>query len=591
MTEAVLRLVLRSLAIALVIAAILDPVFTRVTNERAIVAVQRAEDLDDATAAAVRRTLEDRFDVIDGPFAAAAATVVIGPRQVQTGIPSPGPVFAVVDTNAQAALSILVFFPPRTAALDAALPLNIGLGVPVGSAGPLALSAVHEGVTLDSISVTLDSIAGTVAGAQRLVESALTIVPTTVGVWPLRIRAVLTSTGVTAEYDLVVEVTDQRSAVLFFDRRPSYQSTFVRRAVEADARFRVTHRVLTAREASRGTGSPPSSLADAAALDVFDVVVIGAPDALTVADRAAVDRFLRERGGSVVLLQDSLSNATPLRALTGVPSWRDVRGSYDARTLTEAEVRLPVSRIAVPTARPAGSRILVVATVAGAERATMVPALWSSSVGQGQLFVSGLLDQWRFRDEPGVEFSQFWPAVIAEAASTVIEPIEPVSVPQLVTTGALVPLTFWLRDGAGTGALPPVVVVSDSGRRVDSLPVIADPRADRWHALWRVPSTPGAFELQFTAGLSTRRVPGLAVPAIRRDGALDPARRLRWITASGGVEVGPDDIESLPGAISRAIGSPAQQLPWYPMRSPWWIVPFALLLGAEWWLRRRQALP
>jgi hypothetical protein len=134
-------------------------------------------------------------------------------------------------------------------------------------------------------------------------------------------------------------------------------------------------------------------------------------------------------------------------------------------------------------------------------------------------------------------------------------------------------------------------VVSDSGRRVDSLPVIADPRADRWHALWRVPSTPGAFELQFTAGLTTRRVPGLAVPAIRRDGALDPARRLRWITASGGVEVGPDDIESLPGAISRAIGSPAQQLPWYPMRSPWWIVPFALLLGAEWWLRRRQALP
>ena len=28
----------------------------------------------------------------------------------------------------------------------------------------------------------------------------------------------------------------------------------------------------------------------------------------------------------------------------------------------------------------------------------------------------------------------------------------------------------------------------------------------------------------------------------------------------------------------------------YPMRSPWWIVPFAACLGGEWWLRRRRGL-
>jgi hypothetical protein len=28
----------------------------------------------------------------------------------------------------------------------------------------------------------------------------------------------------------------------------------------------------------------------------------------------------------------------------------------------------------------------------------------------------------------------------------------------------------------------------------------------------------------------------------------------------------------------------------HPMRSPWWIVPFAACLSAEWWLRRRAEL-
>jgi MYXO-CTERM domain-containing protein len=28
----------------------------------------------------------------------------------------------------------------------------------------------------------------------------------------------------------------------------------------------------------------------------------------------------------------------------------------------------------------------------------------------------------------------------------------------------------------------------------------------------------------------------------------------------------------------------------HPMRSPWWIVPLALLLAFEWWSRRRSGL-
>lgn len=554
MSDRLLRLLLRSAAIAIVVAALVDPVFTRESTERAIVAVQHAEDASSAIAANVRRALGDRFDVVEGPFPAAAATVVIGPRNVQTDVPSQGPVFAVVDTTDASALFVEPLLVPVIAALDASFRVDVGVGVPASYRGAVAVSVVHAGVTLDSLAVV-------VTDERPYLDTTLTIVPTTPGLWPLRLRAAL-DTGAVAEHDIYVDVIDQRSAVLFFDRRPSYQSTFVRRAVEADARFRVTHRVITSRDVSRGAGAPPVTLADAAALEVYDVIVVGAPDALTAADQSALERFLRERGGAVVLLLDSLSNAAPLRALTGVSSWREARG------------------VAVPSSLPAGASPM-----------PMVPAVWRSSVGAGQLYVSGLLDHWRYRDEPGVEFNKFWTAAIAEAASTAVLPIEPIGVRQLVTAGRVMPLSFWIRDGSTASAMPQVMIVSDSGRRVDTLPVIAGPEPELFFALWRAPSDPGPIEMQFTSGLATHRRPGLVLREIKRQGYTNPERRARWIEASGGVEVSPDDIEFLPGAITRAIGSPTQQVPWYPMRSPWWIVPFALLLGAEWWLRRRQALP
>jgi hypothetical protein len=546
---------LRVLAVVIVLAAILDPVLTRETTERAVVAVQ-FDRRDSATARDVMQVLADRFDVISGPFAAAAATVVVDPRNVRTDVPSQGPVFAVVDTNAPL-VSIATHGAPGVAALNGALRIPVSVGVPSSFRGTLALAVTHQGVTLDSLTVIVDRERATI-------DTVLTVVPTVLGLWPLQLRAALVATDAVAEHDLVVEVSDQRQAVLFFDRRPSYQSTFVRRAVEADARFRVTHRVLTSRDQSRGSGAPPPSLADAAALDVFDVIVVGAPDALTSADQTALERFLRVRGGAVVLLQDSVSDAAPLRALTGVPSWREARGA----------------RVAIPSSRPAGSRVIASDTVAG-------PTLWVSSVGAGQLYVSGLLDQWRVRDDPLVGFSRFWPALIAEAGSTVAAPIEILTPTQLTSAGRVVPLSFWVRETA-----PLTVVVSaDSGRVLDTLAVLGEARTGYAHALWRTPRALGAVDVQVSAGVATRRVPGLVVSEVRRDGAPDPVRRARWIAATGGTMVAPRDLALLPEAITRAIGSPRQQLPWYPMRSPWWILPLALLLGAEWYLRRRRALP
>ena len=50
------------------------------------------------------------------------------------------------------------------------------------------------------------------------------------------------------------------------------------------------------------------------------------------------------------------------------------------------------------------------------------------------------------------------------------------------------------------------------------------------------------------------------------------------------------ELRRLPRALTSALESVSRVETWHPMRSPWWIVPFALLLGAEWWWRRRNGL-
>ena len=49
-------------------------------------------------------------------------------------------------------------------------------------------------------------------------------------------------------------------------------------------------------------------------------------------------------------------------------------------------------------------------------------------------------------------------------------------------------------------------------------------------------------------------------------------------------------LRELPSLLSAALPAVSRVETWHPMRTAWWIVPFALLLGAEWWWRRRRGL-
>ena len=58
----------------------------------------------------------------------------------------------------------------------------------------------------------------------------------------------------------------------------------------------------------------------------------------------------------------------------------------------------------------------------------------------------------------------------------------------------------------------------------------------------------------------------------------------------GGQNVAPSDMPTFAKTIRASIVSPTMRIERRPMRSAWWLAPFAACLGGEWYLRRRRGL-
>jgi hypothetical protein len=52
--------------------------------------------------------------------------------------------------------------------------------------------------------------------------------------------------------------------------------------------------------------------------------------------------------------------------------------------------------------------------------------------------------------------------------------------------------------------------------------------------------------------------------------------------------VAADQIEGLRAQISESLSPGGARVPWHPMRSVWWLMPFTLCAAGEWWLRRHR---
>ena len=384
---------LRAAAVAIAIAGVVDPSMSATRSVKPDVSIVASSRLPDpALVDRVAAALESRFRVIRGASLGASATVFVGDTGfADVNVGHGGRAFAVAPEPRAPFISISSATMPQTAHLQSRIPVAVRARVAAARGRTATFTLSRDGVAIDRVTRAIKS-------DDEPVNVELGYVATSTGATDLSVEANIAGARPGPHVvDLSVEVGSARWTVLAFDRRPSWMSTFVRRALESDPRFVVTSRVVTSRGAAATAGQPPESLAALPSLDPFQAVIAGAPEALTPADVAGLDAFMRQRGGSVILLVDEPVASPAVRTLSGIERWT---------TVSRAE----------PTGVPPASETFSPAAVPPWAQATG-HATWTMPFGRGRLVVSGQLDAWRYRDRDAAAFDTYWRRAVSDAAA------------------------------------------------------------------------------------------------------------------------------------------------------------------------------
>ena len=568
----------RLIAIAIAVAGVVDPAVTMSGSTRARLAVV-AVDPASGEAVRVRDRVAERlavsYQILPRITSDAAAAVVIGERYPDESAPDALPIATVTTTDpAGPGVRVVRVEAPRE--------------VPPGTAIHVEVDVDGAGVAGRSSDVTVHSgglEVGRVfhrwtAGRERW-RARVDAVPVGNPPWVMRVSAEPDTpaeavSGSSRTVDRVVDVRRAPLRVMFYEPRPSWAATFIRRALEADGRFAVAGISFSSRGISARTGDAvdPSD----PRIDAADVLVVGGLDRLSAVDVRALDRFMRERGGAVVLVPDARLSAGPVRDL--LPSTLTER-------LLERPAKLAVgpgvpplqaSELLVLDASPAGIDVVAATSGTGAS-----PVVASMPRGSGRLMISGAMDAWRFRAADDEAFDRFWRSAIAALALSAPPPVDVAVEPPL--------LRPWQRGS---------VIVRLRSREyapltasIDGEPIRLLPEAEA--GVFR-----GAFTAKGTAGRQTIAI-GMAArqeavasrtllvqPDARIAAAAPPLAMLA--SSHGGIDVTPDRIADLERYIRGAVAAPRERARRHPMRSAWWLVPFVGCLSVEWWMRRRRGL-
>ncbi len=593
-TGFLLRASLRTVAVLIAIAAVIDPSVTSERAGKAIVSVVPSDAVQDsALAARVAAALDEDFLVVRSPLVRADAMVLAGDR-VRTDLDYAQPIFSVQSRANQ--LRIQALRAPTRAPLHAPVRVGARLFVPGTSTRSVVAELQVNGAVMDRQSLALT------ATQQHLVAS-MSFAATDTGRSTVRVVA---RAGADSAYaDGLVAVHDRRYAVLVYDPRPTYSSTFVRRALERDPRLLVTSRIVTSRNISTSIGEPPVQLANASALSAYDAIVVGAPDALTARDVVGLESYLRNRGGSVVLLLDSQTRG-PYQELVGVRGWssRSIDGGAAARLNNGESDRLRVSTQFWPVALPRGATVLVRAAATRTDSlalgADAAPVIWRMAVGQGQLVVSGALDAWRYRDPDVSQFDRVFTQLVTDAAEATLPAISATVAQPVLAPSETSPVTVTMRgammavangDSLRANATAALLAV-DSPGTVET-PVGLSPNATpgSFVGALRAPSALGHAQLRIEANGDSAFVPIVVSDTRHHAIADEPALLNAWIASRGGWTIDESALGTLAGRLQGSLTAAPRSERWHPMRSAWWLLPFALCVSAEWWLRRRRGLP
>ena len=589
--------VLRFIAIAIAITGAIDPAIPVSGASRARLAIVAPQPVSPAAAevrARLARDLSSSYDIASTVTSDAAAAIVIGDRYPDE--PMPGSLLVSTVTTpvpATTGARIVRVHAPREVPDASLIHLDVEIEHPAGA-----------GHTTDVIAAIAGLEAGRAshrwAAGETRWRAAIDAVPVGDPPYTVRVRLTPDTTGTTMPVvsgpsrtvaDVVVDARRAPFRVEFYDPRPSWATTFVRRALEADARFQVAALSFTSRAVSAQTGGAVP-IADLR-LDAFDAVIVGGLDRLSAADGRALERYMRERGGAVVVLPDQRIDAGAARDLLDADLVERVLEQPAKLEVTPPAAPLQASELLVMGAPPPGAE--VVARVPGGDAS---PVIVSMPRGEGRLLISGAMDAWRFRAADNGAFDRFWQSTIAGLALAAPPPIAIDVDPPLLRPGERGDVIVRVRTGK-------VTAVSASLDGDQPIRLRPDPEAGVYR---------GAFVAQSTAGRSILEVraegsgspsaspgpegPGLRTASrtllVRPDVAPVPpssAPALAMLSSSHrGIDVTPDRVSDLERFVQGAVASPRTSVVCHPMRSTWWIVPFAVCLSAEWWIRRRRGL-
>lgn len=565
---------LRLVAFGIAVLGVIDPAITSARRIRPEVAVVATDPSFTDLADQISDRLAERFTVIPAPFASAAATIIAGNSLPSASVDIAGPAFVV--TPAPAALSIEAVETPAHVSLSTRTPVTV-----VVRARGLKGKDLQAGLQLDG--VFLERTTRSIAAEDEQIRLPLQFVPAVPGATLLHVTTEIEGDAATA--DVVVDVRRQQHGILFFDARPSWLSTFVRRAIEVDPRFVVSSRTLTSRSISVDAGTPPAAFSDRAALTRYDVVVVGAPELLSASEVDALEYFLRRRGGAVVMLPDNNARG-PVDRILGVQRWTTPPRAHPVAIGDSLKLR--AGSVLVPEPLPRGA-------IPIAKDSLQAPVVWETAVGAGRLIVSGALDAWRFRDPAQSQFEAFWRELLAAAGSFAIPPIS-IDIPeQPLAPGATASFTAIVRefalgerisDSLDHNAVSAALVTGEARIPVRLYP---DGSPGRVSGRLQVPDSAGSYALVVTARGATAETP--LVVARHTRAKRDRTELLTlWATSHDGRLIPASQLDQLAPALEDVIRAELRRERWYPLRSAWWIFPFTLLLAAEWWSRRRRGL-
>lgn len=597
---------LRSIAIAIAMAALVDPAIP-VRRAQPIPVEIRAlpspGDPDAVVARAVKSQLAGRLaNAIEVSEVSPAAVVLVGGAPGSDDIPDGVPISTVSVEPRGSNVRIL-----DARVTDVVVP---------GQRASVAVDIEAIDVAGQASVVVLERDGLEVARASHPWRSqreratvTLTHAPSAAGLIPLRARVLPVkqeATEIDNVADLVVRAVGRPLRVLAWEPRPSWSTAFVRRALEADPAFDVSSVVRSSRGLDTRSGAPPAALS-ATGLAPFDAAIIGAPEDLTRGEVNALDVFLRDRGGAVVFLPDRLPSGA-YRQLLPPPTFDEVLLDRPATVQSDDGGSFLASEFAVPSAaaragvfppqRSGGHRDGLSGenhtTLASIERAGGArPVVMSWPRGAGVVVFSGALDGWRFRGSVDEGFARFWTGVVASLAvgsppslSVSVEPAFAAPADRLIVR-ARYRATELARE-AGKVSVPTVsaTIVASDGR---ATPVRLWPcaTAGEYEAALDAPA-PGRYDVRVSGSTGAVADAPLLVEAGARSSR--PAAVPAFVSeVTGGVSVHAADMRALADHL-RHLARPVEHVRAHPMRSPWWIVPFASALCAEWGLRRRKGL-